>query len=106
MADRQRQRELLDTSALSQEIRAAFVEAAQDEELWTAARDDTHQFLRERKIEIPAGTTITFLDQLRDGDWIRYLGPRGISILSAHCPPDELGGISAARSRGRVRRGL
>jgi hypothetical protein len=89
MTDPRRQEELLQTSALSQEIRAAFVEAAQDERLWTEAREETHRFLRAREIEIPIGITITFLDQLRDGDWIKYLGPRGSSILSIYCPPER-----------------
>jgi hypothetical protein len=89
MADQQRPWEFLDTAALSQGIRAAFVDAVQDEKLWVEARDDTHRFLQARGVEVPTDLTITFLDQMREGDWIKYLGPRGTSILSVYCPPEK-----------------
>jgi hypothetical protein len=86
MADQQ-EKELFQAAALTREIREAFAEAVHDQELWTQARDDTQSFLRAREIEITSGATITFLDQVREGDWLKYLGAGAKSILEMYCPP-------------------
>ncbi len=82
--------ESVDQVLTNEAMRRTFQEAAENNDLWRRAVEDTPAFLAERGVEVPEGFSVDFLDVERQGDVIRFTGGAGF-FLDVFCPPIRTG---------------
>ncbi|HEX5374922.1 MAG TPA: hypothetical protein VFW48_02080 [Solirubrobacterales bacterium] len=81
--------ESVESRFLTQELREAFADAAQDDQLWAEARADPRAFLRQMGVA-EDGFSVAFLDAEQRGDRIRYIGAGDQVVLEMFCPPGRV----------------